>query len=177
MRGVAKSQFATLSRVSHAKQFEPRCARYRDDRPRRLVGEELTCLSLQFKPFAQTAPFGSVCVIDEHRQYARPRPAQTFWCDLEQPMAYGNGNLVRAPRSGRHDEQPSTGRSDGEVCLGAKLSPERRHQTSVSVAPGQRQGVKPQHGRVVVIATATGLQQVADTAVHLGQSTDYQALR
>ena len=58
-----------------------------------------------------------------------------------------------------------------------KLSPERRHQTSVSVAPGQRQGVKPQHGRVVVIATATGLQQAADTAVHLGQSTGHQSLR
>ena len=154
-----------------------RCARYRDDRPRRLVGEELARLALQFQPIAQTAPFAAVGVVDEHRQDARPRPAQPRRCDLEQPAAHGDGHLVGAPGARRHDEHAPTGRGDGEMRLRTELAPQRRHQAGVGVAPGQHQRVEPQHGRLVVIAAAAGLQQAADAAVHLGQGTAQQALR
>ena len=75
-----------------------------------LVGKELARLALQFQPVAQPAPFAAVGIVDEHRQDARPRAAQTRGRDVEQPAAHRNRDLIGAAGPRRHHEHAIAGR-------------------------------------------------------------------
>ena len=94
-------------RAGHAEQFEPRGAGDRDDRPCRLVGQELPRLALQFQPVAQAAPFAAVGILDEHREDAGPVPAQPLRRDGEQRRRTATATSFARPARAAIANMPS----------------------------------------------------------------------